>query len=371
MYDVIVVGQGLSGLLSAIWAKQQGKRTALAAMGTGRIIQSSGVMDSIPGTQDWQGNPIQKGAIEAFKRLTEKMGYPYKGEIENPISIVTGAGHVKKTILYPATISPIPEQGRVVIVGFDHILDFQPTFVQKNLQKARPTLMISTLTVQLRKHSQRTLTQLDAARLLDQSEVRNDCIRQIQQQMYEKNISQPDLFIFPASLGMEKWQETIEHFSTELNAKVTEAPGMPPNATAIRLHERLKKEAVQLGVRFYENTVVFGCKLDGKIIDSLIIKNGSYESVISGKEFILATGGILGGGLEQTSIGLKETALGFETNESGELLYCPSNLYPVGASNGLRVIHHGITGGVYSILSAHEAIAKIGKNPMMGGTRSA
>jgi glycerol-3-phosphate dehydrogenase subunit B len=368
MYDVIVIGQGLSGLLSAIWAKEQGYRTALAAIGTGKIIQSSGVMDFIPGTD---GNfplaSIQR-PIEQFRMLTEKIGYPYKGDIETPISIVTGAGHVKKTVLYPASISPIPAQGRVVIVGFDDVIDFQPAFIKGNLQKSHPQLMADTITVRLGRHSLRTMTQLDAARLLDQLEVRNDCIHQIKLQMAEERISQPDLFIFPASLGMENWKETLEQFSKELGGTVTEAPGMPPNATAIRLYERLKKEAIRLGVRFYENTSVTGCKWDGEVIESVMI---NHSKELYAKHFILATGGILGGGLEVTSNGLKETALGFETKENGELLHCPSNLYPVGASKGLKVTHYGITGGVYSIVSTHEALTNICKKTMIGGTRSA
>lgn len=375
MYDVIVIGQGLSGMLSAIWAKEQGYRTALAANGTGKIIQSSGVMDVIAGTDNWTENSplssMQKGAIKQFKMLTEKIGYPYKGEIENPISIVTGAGHVKNTVLFPPTISPIPEHGQVLIVGFDNVVDFQPAFIKGNLQKARPQLMVDAITIRLGRHSQRTLTQIDTARLLDQLDVRNDCIRQIKQQIMEKKISQPDLFVFPASLGMENWKETMEQFSHELNGVVTEAPGMPPNGTAIRLYERLKKEAIRLGVRFYENTTVTGCQLDEEIIDWVTIKNGNHENKLCGKQFILATGGILSGGLERTSDGLKETALKMAITENGELLYCPSNLYPVGASNGLKVTHSGITGGVYSILSTHEAITNICENRMIGGTRSA
>jgi glycerol-3-phosphate dehydrogenase subunit B len=370
MYDVIVIGQGLSGLLSAIWAKENGYRTAVAAIGTGKIMQSTGVMDLIPGSEEQTGaqlNPKQKAAIEQFKALTEKIGYPYKGDIEKQIPIVTGAGYVKKTVLHPETISSVPEQGRVVIVGFEEIVDFQPAFIKGNLQRAYPQLTIETIKVLLGMHSQRTLTQLDAARLLDQEEIRNDCIGQIKLQLDKKG----DLYVFPASLGMVNWKETIEQFSRELGGMVTEAPGMPPNGTVIRLYERLKKEAIRLGVRFYENTAVSGCKRNGEAIESVTIHNANNTTELTGKQFLLATGGILGGGLVRTSIGLKETALGLKTNEKGELMNCPSNLYPVGASRGLQVTHYGVTGGVYSILSAHEAISELGQRLMIGGTRSA
>lgn len=382
MYDVVVIGQGLSGMLSAIWAKEQGYRTALVAAGTGKIVQSTGVIDLIPGSdgglKEWmelyQLESIQKSqlmdAMEKFKALMNRLGYPYKGDLENLISMVTGSGHIKRTALYPATISPIPERGQVVIVGFHEVTDFQPTYVKGNLQKARPHLWMEAIKVKLGIRSQRTMTQLDAARLLDQKEIRDHCINQIKQLMVEKNMSQPDLFIFPASLGVDNWRETIKHFSFELGGKVTEAPGMPPNATAIRLNDRLKKEAIQLGVRFYADTTVVGSNLDGDEMKSLRIKTANQTTDLSGKQFILATGGVLGGGLEVTSEGIRETALHLEVNDFGELIHTPANLYPVGASRGTRVTHHGIAGGAYSILSSYETICGL-QQSVLGGTRSA
>lgn len=383
MYDVVVIGQGLSGMLSAIWAKEQGYRTALVATGTGKIMQSTGVMDLLPGSdgglKEWielyQIDQMQKtqlmGAIQQFHALSERIGYSYDGDIENLISIVTGSGHVKKTALYPKTISPLPEHGHVVIVGFHEVIDFQPDYIKGNLQKARPNLSVDAIKIQLGKHSQRTLTQLDAARLLDQRETRNDCIKQIKEKMVEKNICKPDLFIFPASLGVENWQELIQYISTELEADVTEAPGMPPNTTAIRLNERLKKEAVKRGVRFYADTTVMGCKIDGEEIRSLSIKTANQMTDLSGKKFILATGGILGGGLEVIAKGVIETALRLEVDENGAFLHCPTNLYPVGASKGSNVTLNGITGGVYSILSSYEIVGKLHQQSIMGGTCNA
>lgn len=383
MYDVVVIGQGLSGLLSAIWAKEQGHRTALISAGTGKIMQSTGVMDLIPGSDggltEWselyQMSTLQlsqlTGSMERFKTLTKRLGYPYKGNIENLTSIVTGSGHVKKTALYPETILPLPEQGHVVIVGFEEVVDFQPAYMKGNLQKAYPQLTVDGIKIKLGNHSLRTMTQLDAARLLDQKEIRNHCINQIKNLIADKQISQSDMFIFPASLGVENWKEIIEQFSFELNTKITEAPGMPPNATAIRLYERLKKEAVKLGVRFYADTTVAGCTMDGEAIKSITINTANRMTNLYAKQFILATGGVLGGGLEVTSDGLKETALLLDTDERGALLHCPANLYPVGASIGDQVTHHGITGGVFTLLSIQEMIGQLRQQLMIGGTRSA
>lgn len=383
MYDVVVVGQGLSGMLAAIWSKEQGYSTALAATGTGKIIQSTGVMDLIPGSagslEDWlklyQIENFQKSllskAIEQFKALTNRVGYPYNGNLDHPIRMVTGSGHIKKTILYPETISPLPEKGHVVIVGFEEIVDFQPIYIMRNLQRQCPELSFDAIKIKLGKQSQRTMTQLDAARLLDQKNVRDHCLKQIKDEMKKRNLYQPNLFVFPASLGVEYWKETINQFSTELRAAVTEAPGMPPNTTAIRLSEKLKKEAVKLGVRFYADTTVAGCTLEDNEIKSLKVKTASHTSDLSGKHFVLATGGILGGGLEVTSSGIKETALRLETDGNGVLHNCPANLYPVGASIGTQVTHNGITGGVFTIFSIQAIMSKLGQQQLEEGIISA
>lgn len=378
MYDVVVIGQGLSGMLSAIWAREEGCRTALVTSGAGKIMQSTGVIDLIPGSdgklKEWMNlyhvGPRQKSqfidAIEKFKKLMQRLGYPYKGDAQNLIPMVTGSGHIKNTALYPETLSPVPERGRVVVVGFDELTDFQPLFIRKNLQKERPLLSVDSIKIHLGKHSQRMMTQLDTARLLDQEEIRRSCISQIKELMAEKNIGRPDLFIFPASLGEVEWEETIGQFSDELGANVTEAPGMPPNATAIRLNDRLKREAVRSGVRFYADTTVVGANMDGEEIKSLRIKTANRIADLGGERFILATGGILGGGFEVTPEGIKETALHLETDSSGKMIHLPVNLYPVGASRAARVTRHGIVGGAYTLLSSYETVCGL-QQSIVGG----
>ncbi len=381
MYDVIVVGQGLTGLLSAIVAKKQNKKVALVAKGTGKMLQSTGLMDLVPGSNkdfsQWmelyglsnREKITVKDAINEFKRLTEKIGYQYVGDVDKLANIVTSSGHLKSTALYPKTITPIPEKGRVVIVGFTEIVDFQPEFLKGNLQKERPNLQIKTMSVSLGKDSQRTLTQLDAARVLDEKESREQILKQIKEKMKAESTEGVDLFIFPAALGVQQWEEVHTQFSSELKAKVTEAPGLPPNATAIRLHERLRKEAIKLGVRFYADTEVNGFSEKGTI-NEITIKMSNRSAKLQSYHLLICTGGILGGGLEQTAKGLKETTLHLSVNKEGSYVDLPDHVYPVGASLGTNVIHYGITGGVYSIVSSYLTNFQMEQSDMRGLQRA-
>lgn len=363
MYDVVVVGQGLSGLLSAIWSKEFSEKVALVAQGTGKIIQSTGLMDVTPGNEK-TGNTIidaklAEQAIEKFTDLMNKLNYPYQGSLNTTVPVVTGAGFVKYTNLYPETITPLPSTGHVIIVGFEEIADFQPTYVKGNLQSECPELKIDTLKVQLGEKSLRTLTQLDAARLLDRQEVRNRVIEQIKQQMVEQNIEQPRLFIFPASLGVTNWKTVVQDFHEALGTPVTEAPGMPPNATAIRLHEALRKEAVRLGIRFYLDTQVKGSTIENNTVKSLTIKNSSKTMQLEGANYVIAGGGVLGGGLTVTAKGLEDTILGTEVDQFGQYTVCPDNVFPVGATLGTKTLKFGITGGVFTLQSSYESCLKL------------
>lgn len=367
MYDFVVVGQGLSGLLSAIWATEHGKRVALVAQGTGKILQSSGVMELYPQLSE-RKKSISKLRLEEsllkFKGLMNELDYPYHGQADQSIPIVTGAGYVKETNLYPDTIRPLPEKGHVVIVGFHEIMDFQPAYIKGNLQKERPALTIDTITVRLGKGSLRTMTQLDGARILDYKEARETVIKEIKEQLQKQNIKTPDLFIFPASLGMRNWQEVVGELRSSLGTEVTEAPGMPPNTTAIRLHEVLLKEAVKRSVRFYSDTKVIGCHVDSDIVTSLVIKNSSKTMELQGKQYMIATGGILGGGLEVTEDGLVDKTLNLTVDAYGRYVHCPLNVFPIGATEGTDVTEHGITGGLYSVLSSYESYIRLEERGM-------
>lgn len=369
MYDVVVIGQGLTGMLSAIWAKEQGESVALVHQGAGRILQSTGVMDILPASDgdindlineyklDDSNNAFIDEGISKYKELMKKIGYPYMGDINSKAEIVTGSGHCKYTAMYPETIKPIPEKGHIVIISIQEIADFQATFAKENLKKCKPDLEIDTVNVDIGTRSFRTMTQLDVARLLEKDDIRASFIAQINEKINDKNLENVDLFVIPAVLGVNDWRKVKEDFETKLGAPITEAVGMPPNATSIRLYERLRKELIRSGVRLYSESNVIASEIVDNNIKSIKVENINRVIDLKADKYILATGGVIGGGLNLTADGLKETALGIEIDETGKPLQKLENLYMVGASNGLEVVRSGITGGIYSILSSYKAVS--------------
>jgi|GEM_PF-3205100 len=371
MFDVIVIGKGLTGMLSAIWAKAAGNSVAVVHQGSGRIVQSTGLMDILPGTdgnideliQAYQlaslGKDVIQEAVSEFTRLLERLGYPYSGDIYSPVEVITGSGHLKWTGLYPGTVVPIPQEGSAVIISFSELGDFQASYVQGNLQSEREKLQIAAVNIPLGRRSARTMTQLDVARLIENSEFRNSLIQKIKKQMSARSLAKPNFFVFPAVLGVGNWRVVVKDLEDQLGSPVIEAVGMPPNATAIRLSEALEKELIRVGVRIYSDVLVNGCEVVNNQIKEIRMISGKQQRTLAAANYLIATGGILGGGLEVTLQGLRENVLGLSINSDGQYLESFENLLTVGASQGKQVTRYGITGGIYSIISSFCAVKSL------------
>ncbi|WP_280768488.1 FAD-binding protein [Salipaludibacillus daqingensis] len=365
MFDVVIIGQGLAGLLTAIRAKQENKRVAVIAEGTGKIMQSTGFMDLIPSSSQNLDESkhlfLQKNiseelidqSVEWFKALMNEINLPYEGSVHFLSPVVTGAGYVKNTALYPTTVRPIPNKGDILIVGLNGIIDFQPTYVKENLMKERPDLNVSTVTVDFFKGSGRVLSQVDAARAMDDKQVRARFITSLKNEMRTKEIATPDLMIFPSCLGMVNHKDVIEDLNDSIGP-VTEAPGLPPNAAAIRLHDALHHYAVKKGVRFYEDETVFHAKVYDGVVTEVLTGNQTKPQAIKLKQLVVASGGILGGGLEQVSTGLSDRTLSLPITSEGTLVDPINNIFYIGSSSKMPWSETWISGGIYTISSSYS-----------------
>jgi len=363
MYDVVIVGQGLAGLLTAIRAKQENKRVAVIAEGTGKILQSSGFMDLVPGSsttltesinlfkQKKISTELMNQSVDWFKSLMKELKIPYEGSVHHLTSVVTGAGYVKNTALYPNTVRPIPEKGSVLIVGLKGIIDFQPHYVKGNLEKERPNLTVSAVSVDFFKTSGRVLSQVDAARGLDDKHVRKNFIKTLKKEMVKKHILTPDLVIFPSCLGLTHHRDVINDLEEHIGP-VSEAPGLPPNAAAIRLNDALYRKALEVGVRFHEDKTVFRANIEDGKVTEVLIGNQMNPQIIKLKQLIIASGGILGGGLDQTAKGLIDRTICQRVNQDGNLLTPINNVYYTGSSTQMPWSDTWIAGGIYTICSS-------------------
>ncbi|SER69983.1 FAD-binding protein [Salipaludibacillus aurantiacus] len=364
MYDIVVIGQGLAGLLTAIRAKENNNHVAVVSKGIGKIIQSTAFMDLLPGrsenltdaraffVNEQISDSLLSEAADWFKALTGKLGLPYRGSIEKLTPVLTGAGFIKQTALYPHTVSKIPEEGDIIIAGIKEIIDFQPRYVKENLLTEYPGLSVSALSADLGLKAGRVLSQADVARQLDEASGRAALISALKKEMKKKNVKSCDMMVLPSCLGIKNSQLVMQELKEAFSCSVTEAPGLPPNAAAVRLYSALKKYAVNQGIRFIENKTTYSVEVKNDKVTDLFTE-GTNEG-IKLKKLVIATGGIIGGGLELTTDGLRDTTINQPVNKDGTNKHKLRNVYYAGGTKKVPWTDTWIAGGIYTICTSYS-----------------
>ena len=138
--DVVVIGNGVAGLMAALVSADEGKKVTLLSYGAGTFPLNSGVID-ILGYDDAgkavdspiegigklaENHPYKKigvaaiqDSVEFFKRTVAGEGFPYTGSIKEQQWLVTSVGTLKPTCLLPESLeaSDCFKAHEIVIVG--------------------------------------------------------------------------------------------------------------------------------------------------------------------------------------------------------------------------------------------------------------
>lgn len=349
MFDTVVIGQGLSGLLTAIYAQQNGSKTALVTKGTGKLLQSTGVMDFIPGKQadirQWvehlnhSVNPdFLQEATDKFKTLMTEIGLPYQGSLSENVPLLTGAGYLKWTALHPEAMKPVPAKGTVVIAGFDELTDFVPEYVKANLASERPGLTIHTVKLPNKFSSARPVSQLDIAYRMDDSVQRTQLLKDLNDQIKGVCKEAVDLIVLPSVLGVINHETVLQEAESILKAPVTEAPGLPPNASALRLFQGIRKQAIRSGVRFYENSEVTRFDIQNNRIQGIETCSSGKLHTVKGNSYVSAAGH-------------RSLLAALSDNKVQNI----SNYRDIGVFPDEVPLQYGLIGGMYAILDSYQA----------------
>ncbi|MDK2822370.1 MAG: glycerol-3-phosphate dehydrogenase subunit [Clostridia bacterium] len=331
-YDVVVIGAGLAGFSAALAAVKEGKQVLVIAKGMGNLYSSSGYIDLLgyyPTTSKKPvvnpqkildslivenpnhpyakvGKDIIIKAFNDFLLVSEEMGLPYTGSLNANMMMPTAAGALVPTTLYPkSTDKKITVDREIVVVGIKELVDFYPAYVAQNLElqlgrKVKP------LWIDLQLNISRELNSYDLALALEKPQVRNGLI----DQLINLNV-RDSLILIPAVLGVTRWQEVISNIEQSLNCELLEIPTLPPSVMGYRLAESFKLYLKNKGVEFIIGYPVAYAKfLDGYCEEISIYTANDRLKKIKAQNFCLATGGILGEGLQVLPREIKEDVFG-------------------------------------------------------------
>jgi glycerol-3-phosphate dehydrogenase subunit B len=308
MYDIIVIGSGMSGLIASIYLAEQGLNTAVLSKGDPICSLSSGCID-IAGTGDNtlesitqfpEEHPYKKigiqgiyDSIQYFRDRMEEKRCSYIGDTKKNRSILTPIGKHRITSLVPFTMehANIKNDETFHIISFKNLKDFYPSYITGNF----PNTDVSIYDAGIH-------TIMGIAAKMDTDDFLSFFISWINR----KNIKQNKIAI-PAVLGITKALKIFNRLEKETGKVFFEIPTLPPSIPGIRLYNNLKSVAEKKGVNFYGSAQIIDFKKEKNKIRNITIKKPGRPDYVNAKVFILATGSFVSGGLFLDKNIFKET----------------------------------------------------------------
>jgi glycerol-3-phosphate dehydrogenase subunit B len=334
--DVVVIGAGLSGLSAGISLAEAGASVFVAAKGMAATHWSHGALDiaAPPRAENarqglrWlsadERHPYHRLAGEAEAALAvlqgrlATAGLPYEGGLDTPFaSVVTPIGGVRPVSVAPsaqlAALEPWGGDEGLLLVGFERFRDGWAEYAARNAagvawQATRPA-RIHGLQVELptldRVHN---LSSLDLAHFFDDPAWRARALQAIRVALPRTGRWRIGL---PAVLGLDAHAQVLHDAQEALGHPLFEVPGLPPSVPGLRLFEALRRRLLAAGARFQFGFPVVEVERDGSRVVAVHTESASRTLRLVADRFVLASGGIAGGGLVGERDGtLRDSVLG-------------------------------------------------------------
>jgi len=327
MRDTIVIGAGLAGLMGALALAEAGRRPLVLSKGQGATHWTGGTIDvwgdtagndlravlrSLPASQPDHtyacvGIAGLEAAIDRFRALVEAANYPYVGSLERNTLLPTAIGALRPAAFFPVTMAAgdVQQEGEMLIAGFNELRDFYPPPAADNLQAQGVAARGVYLTLPPIKRSLEFTTRTFAF-LFDDPGFRE----QIGEQLRKERGSATRIGL-PAVLGLKDPVGAMRDLERITGAQIFEIPTLPPSIPGMRLFQIFRNAIAHVGGRLQIGSEVLrGAGENGRLA-TVYSEAAAREQEHRANYFLLATGGIAGGGIRTDHTGrVWETALG-------------------------------------------------------------
>jgi glycerol-3-phosphate dehydrogenase subunit B len=317
MVDLLVIGAGLSGLTAAYTAAKAGLQVKVIAKGLGALHWSAGTVDVL-GYLLGEEEPVQQplsvlgalpdghpytltdasDALAAFEAMTKEMGLDY-GRAANDENwlLPSPIGTARPAFLAP----PAQQNGSLrrsdpmLIVGFPGLRDFYPQLIADNLAKHGHQTRVEILPQEL-------LTSRKDSNTIQLAEGLEDAQRRKKLGAALKKLVKPGERVgLPAILGLDDHRKVWSDLQSQIGSPLFEIPTLPPSVPGTRLFQTLRKHLQQLGVRIEAGMEVIEAQAAAGApaeVQWVASETSARPLKHRAKAFLLATGGILGGGFD-------------------------------------------------------------------------
>ncbi len=317
MRDTLVIGAGLAGLMGTLALAEAGLRPLLLAKGNGATHWAGGTIDLWGAGDDPLAGIVAKiaqqphhpyarvgesgirAAADRLLALTRAARYPYVGTVSRNVLLPSALGAVRPAALFPATMAAgdMRAGGELLIAGFHELRDFFPPLAAANLRAqgidARGVYLDVPTAFRRRDYSTRTF-----AELFDRPAFRAAIGAQLRTQR-----GTATRIGMPAVLGLYDPLAVVADLQTAAGALVFEIPTLPPSVPGIRLVRIFERAIVAAGGRVQIGSEVVRAEHDTTRITAAYTEAAAREQRHAGARWLLATGGVVGGGINSDHTG--------------------------------------------------------------------
>lgn len=331
--DVLVIGGGIAGLTSAIAAAKTGAQTRLVTHKQSTLGNASGLVDVL-GYAPGEDTPLSD-PFAAFERLPDEhpyskvgadavrdglalfddaVGDAYLGDhAETNALVPTHAGSVKPTARYPRSIAPglASDDRDTLLIGIDSVTGFDAPMAADHLERVGAPFDVRGETVRFPKSFPQDADVTRYARALDRNESTDDGpVRTVLADRVDDHLDDERRVGFPAVLGDSRHETVRTELQDRLGVDVFEVPTGPPSLPGLRLEDALYEAAEDAGVRITSGNPIVDYDADDGRVEQVLLDRLGSEVAYKAQQYVLATGGAVGGGIESDRDVVTESVFG-------------------------------------------------------------
>jgi glycerol-3-phosphate dehydrogenase subunit B len=322
--DVLVVGGGLAGLTGALSAAREGADVRLVSYKQSTLRNASGLVDVLGYTPDGDGpltdpydaipglpseHPYRTVGVDTVREamdLFDDVAPDYRGSHTDRNALLpTHGGTVKPTARYPAGASAgLASDARdTLLVGLESMVDFDAGHAAAHLRSADVPFDVRGVTIRFPGDLRADAKVTRYAKLLDTNgEVtvrgRDRPARDALAERVNTELRGQGRVGFPAVLGDDRAAAVRDALGERLGADVFEVPMGPPSLPGLRLEDALFEALDEAGASFETGNPVVDYDDDEGRIERVYVERNGARTPNSADQYVLATGGLVGKGVE-------------------------------------------------------------------------
>ena len=333
--DVLVIGGGLGGLTAALAAARSGADARLLSYKQSTLRSASGLVDILGYTPAGDGpltdpygaiptlpetHPYRTVGVDTVREamsLFDEVVPTYRGaHTETNALLPTHGGTVKPTARYPAGArAGLASDSRdMLLVGIESMTDFDASRAAAHLEAAGVPFDVRGVEIQFPGDLRPDAKVTRYAKLLDTNgEVsvrgRERPAREALAKQVAPHLEGENRVGFPAILGDDNPSGVRAALADRLGAAVFEVPMGPPSLPGLRLEDHLFAALDSAGVSIETGNPVTAFDGEDQVEQVFVDKNGA-KIPNSADQYVLATGGLVGKGIDSDRDGVREPIFG-------------------------------------------------------------